>query len=42
MDESIVELLEAGKISLKMAMKNIERKKNLNKFISVKKTGTEN
>jgi twitching motility protein PilT len=42
MDDSIVELLEAGKISLKMAMKNIERKKNLNKFISVKKTGTEN
>jgi Tfp pilus assembly pilus retraction ATPase PilT len=41
MDESIVELMEAGKISLKMAMKNIERKKHLNKFMSEKKAENE-
>ena len=34
MDESIVELLEAKKISLNQAKKNIDRKKYLNRFMS--------
>lgn len=42
MDESIVELLEAKKISLNRALKNIERKKYLKRFMSEKKTATAN
>lgn len=42
MDESIVELLEAGKISLGQALKNIEQKKLLKRFMSAKKTSTAN
>ena len=42
MDESIVELLEAKKISLNSALKNIERKKYLKIFMNSKKTATSN
>jgi twitching motility protein PilT len=42
MDESIVELLEAGRISLNQALKNIDQKKLLKRFMSAKKTATAN
>jgi twitching motility protein PilT len=42
MDESIVELIEVKKISLNSALKNIERKKHLQRFMSAKETATAN